>query len=78
MISAEFKSFLMGKIFDGMPVGLTAAFAPLTPDTIDYRETEFQSRRRCFSLLFRLWLNVRELHPLVARQAQRFVTEGMD
>lgn len=45
----EFKSFLMGKILEEMPAGLPAAFDRLSPDAIDYRDTDFQSRRRCFS-----------------------------
>jgi len=45
----EFKSFLMGKILEDMPSGLISGFDRLTPDSIDYRDTEFQSRHRCFS-----------------------------
>lgn len=49
MAHSEFNSFLVGKILEDMPAGLASAFDRLGPDTIDYRATEFQSRKRCFS-----------------------------
>jgi hypothetical protein len=49
MMKTEFTSFLIGKILEELPTGLTSAFKRLTSDTIDYRETNFKSRHRCFS-----------------------------
>lgn len=45
----EFESFLMGNILKEMPSDLVSAFDRLAPDVIDYRNTGFQSRYRCFS-----------------------------
>ena len=49
MIHAEFGSFLLGKLLDNVPAALRAAFGQLKPDSVEYRETKFQSRHRCFS-----------------------------
>lgn len=49
MINTILDSFVLGRRLSPFPEALTTSFARLEPDTIDYRETGFRSRLRCFS-----------------------------
>jgi len=49
MRNIEFNSFLLSKIISPLPGPLVSSFERLQPDSIEYRNTTFQSRYRCFS-----------------------------
>lgn len=49
MINESMEGYLLGKMIDGFNQDLTDLFPNLEHDTIDYRDSGFKSRRRCFS-----------------------------
>lgn len=49
MLNDQMESYLIGNLIDGISSDLSSVFPRLESDAIDYRDSGFRSRRRCFS-----------------------------